>query len=505
MAAEHRPHPRAARSARAGPRSTTRPARTCTGRSAHCVGRPHRRPGRHDRSRGVPGAVAPQSARRTRCGSAPGARGGVRDGRLAGACRSARGGTRRLGRRRRPAAALAADTPRGADPPAADAEPAALARPARCTSNHCAQRHATPLGLHSWTGRFDADEARRRSSSGSRGPRSASGCAATGLDGFDPRPRAGDRSVRHASTAVRGTWCRSVPQQVLAGRQFDTGAAGGRVGELRRQLGSSAAGKKMRELISTYGDLITEVLPCVLVSPDSLARFFPAVAGLFDIVVFDEASQVRVADAVGAMGRARSVVVVGDSKQMPPTSFAESVHGRRRLDAEPATGSSRTRSRSSPSACRPGSTPAAELALPQPGRGADRLQQRPLLRRRACRRSRAPTGPDRSGGSRWSAWTGSSSAAARGGCCAPTRWRREAVVGRDRGAGSPRRPDGAAVARRGHVQPAAARPHRGPAAGRWTTPGSPRRSTTPTGCSSRTWRTCRATSATSSCSRPRSA
>jgi hypothetical protein len=43
----------------------------------------------------------------------------------------------------------------------------------------------------------------------------------------------------------------------------------------------------------------------------------------FDLVVFDEASQIRVADAVGAMGRAHSAVVVGDSKQMPPTSFAE--------------------------------------------------------------------------------------------------------------------------------------------------------------------------------------
>ena len=61
----------------------------------------------------------------------------------------------------------------------------------------------------------------------------------------------------------------------------------------------------------------------MLVSPDSLARFFPARPDLFDIVVFDEASQIRVADAIGAMGRARSVVVVGDSKQMPPTSFAE--------------------------------------------------------------------------------------------------------------------------------------------------------------------------------------
>ena len=96
------------------------------------------------------------------------------------------------------------------------------------------------------------------------------------------------------------------------------------MGQLQRQLSAKRGGMKVRELISTFGDLITGVLPCVLVSPDSLARFFPATTGLFDIVVFDEASQVRVADAIGAMGRARSVVVVGDSKQMPPTSFAES-------------------------------------------------------------------------------------------------------------------------------------------------------------------------------------
>ena len=58
-----------------------------------------------------------------------------------------------------------------------------------------------------------------------------------------------------------------------------------------------------------------------------MARFFPAAAGQFDLVVFDEASQIRVADAVGALGRARAAVVVGDSKQMPPTSFAEPSSG----------------------------------------------------------------------------------------------------------------------------------------------------------------------------------
>jgi hypothetical protein len=83
----------------------------------------------------------------------------------------------------------------------------------------------------------------------------------------------------------------------------------------------------VRSLLAQYGELITQVMPCVLVSPDSVARFFPAVSGLFDLVVFDEASQIRVADAVGALGRAKAAVVVGDSKQMPPTAFAEPASG----------------------------------------------------------------------------------------------------------------------------------------------------------------------------------
>src|SRR3712207_1451031 len=81
-------------------------------------------------------------------------------------------------------------------------------------------------------------------------------------------------------------------------------------------------------------------MPCVLVSTDSVARFFPAQAGLFDLVVFDEASQIRVADAVGALGRARAAVVVGDSRQMPPTSFAEPTYGGTDDDAVELLGTS---------------------------------------------------------------------------------------------------------------------------------------------------------------------
>ena len=179
-----------------------------------------------------------------------------------------------------------------------------------------------------------------------RGVATASGRerrAATGLDGFDPE--AHDRSVRRfteASAAVRAHLRTAIPAEVLAARRApghgpaSTGRQPGspealdrrheqELGALQRELARQRGGVGVRALMSTYGDLVTRLTPCVLVSPDSLARFFPVRADMFDLVVFDEASQIRVADAVGAMGRARSVVVVGDSKQLPPSTFAESL------------------------------------------------------------------------------------------------------------------------------------------------------------------------------------
>jgi hypothetical protein len=147
---------------------------------------------------------------------------------------------------------------------------------------------------------------------------------ATGLDGFDPlaHGRAITRFT-HSAQGVRSQMSTAVPAQVLASRPFHASTARGQVGALQRELGRQRGGLGVRALLATYGELLTQLMPCVLVSPDSLARFFPVGNQTFDLVVFDEASQIRVADAVGAMGRSRSVVVVGDSKQMPPTSFAE--------------------------------------------------------------------------------------------------------------------------------------------------------------------------------------
>lgn len=148
--------------------------------------------------------------------------------------------------------------------------------------------------------------------------------SATGLDTFDATSHI--KSVGRFSTStagIRDELRTAVPQEIVEQRPFSTQTERGQVGELRRQLNKQRGGLKVRALLEQYGDLITQLMPCVLVSPDSVARFFPVGSQTFDLVVFDEASQIRVADAIGAMGRAASVVVVGDSKQMPPTSFAE--------------------------------------------------------------------------------------------------------------------------------------------------------------------------------------
>lgn len=160
---------------------------------------------------------------------------------------------------------------------------------------------------------------------------------ATGLDQFDAGAHL--KAVeRFASSQVnlREALKSSIPQDVLDSRPFQSATDRGQVGALRRELGKQRRAMKVRELLETYGDLITQVMPCVLVSPDSVARFFPVGSITFDLVVFDEASQIRVADAIGALGRARSAVIVGDSKQMPPTSFAEpSDTGLAEIDEEP--------------------------------------------------------------------------------------------------------------------------------------------------------------------------
>ena len=147
---------------------------------------------------------------------------------------------------------------------------------------------------------------------------------ATTLDAFDSEiHELAIGRFTNSSDDVRNSLVKEIPARLVGGRTFDPLSAGGQIGELNRQLDRKVGGLRVRPLLDRFGPLISQLVPCMLMSPESVARFFPVRHDIFDIVVFDEASQIRVADAIGSMGRGASVVVVGDSKQMPPTSFAE--------------------------------------------------------------------------------------------------------------------------------------------------------------------------------------
>ena len=141
----------------------------------------------------------------------------------------------------------------------------------------------------------------------------------TGLDAFDAAVHARLlEDYRDTLGRLRKALTPELLSSVLAHRDQVLREAGSRAEELRREVRRRRGSLNVRGLIDSYWDLVVAITPCLLVSPDSAARFFPADRRYVDVVIFDEASQITVAGAVGAMGRGRSVVVVGDPKQMPP-------------------------------------------------------------------------------------------------------------------------------------------------------------------------------------------
>ncbi len=104
-------------------------------------------------------------------------------------------------------------------------------------------------------------------------------------------------------------------------------AAAGQMGRLQSEMDKQRQHKAIRVLMQEAGQAIQRIKPIFMMSPLSIATFLPPDNVAFDLVIFDEASQVRPVDAFGAILRGRQVVVVGDSRQLPPTTFFERVVG----------------------------------------------------------------------------------------------------------------------------------------------------------------------------------
>ncbi|MBA9076829.1 DUF3320 domain-containing protein [Rufibacter quisquiliarum] len=93
------------------------------------------------------------------------------------------------------------------------------------------------------------------------------------------------------------------------------------IGILQRNIRNNGRATSIRKLFDSIPNLLARLCPCMLMSPISVAQYFDANSAKFDLVVFDEASQMPTCEAVGAIARGTNVIVVGDPKQMPPTSF----------------------------------------------------------------------------------------------------------------------------------------------------------------------------------------
>ncbi|WP_128254259.1 DUF4011 domain-containing protein [Falsirhodobacter deserti] len=93
------------------------------------------------------------------------------------------------------------------------------------------------------------------------------------------------------------------------------------LGTLRHQMGLKRPSMPIRTLVAEMPTSFTRLAPCVLMSPLSVAQYLPAGQAAFDVVIFDEASQITTWDAIGAIARGRQAIVVGDPKQLPPTNF----------------------------------------------------------------------------------------------------------------------------------------------------------------------------------------
>ncbi len=97
------------------------------------------------------------------------------------------------------------------------------------------------------------------------------------------------------------------------------------MGRLRREIQKKSKHLPIRQLVQRLPTLLPKLKPCLLMSPLSVAQYLEAGHALFDVVIFDEASQIPVWDAVGAIARGKQLVCVGDPKQLPPTSFFQHV------------------------------------------------------------------------------------------------------------------------------------------------------------------------------------
>jgi superfamily I DNA and RNA helicase subunit len=118
--------------------------------------------------------------------------------------------------------------------------------------------------------------------------------------------------------------CQKVQQIISAempSKHARTNTTATELGKLRSAVNRQRCIMPVRKLLSEFSTVALRLKPCMLMSPLSVAQYLPPGRSDFDLVIFDEASQITPWDALGAIARGKQLIVVGDPKQLPPTSF----------------------------------------------------------------------------------------------------------------------------------------------------------------------------------------
>ena len=131
-----------------------------------------------------------------------------------------------------------------------------------------------------------------------------------------------EREFAAVAADVRGAAVAEVLRTVGAARpELAAVSRNSGLGLLRHQMQLKRPSCSIRRLLGELQADVFRLTPCVLMSPLSVAQFLPAEFPQFDVVIFDEASQITPWNAAGALGRGRQAIIVGDPQQLPPTQF----------------------------------------------------------------------------------------------------------------------------------------------------------------------------------------
>ena len=117
---------------------------------------------------------------------------------------------------------------------------------------------------------------------------------------------------------------RARARYILSNKLPDAGrtpSSSSELGLLWHEIGKKRRHMPLRKLIPKIQDVLKAIKPCFMMSPLSVAQYLPPGSIKFDVIIFDEASQICPEDAIGAISRGKQLVVAGDDEQLPPTTF----------------------------------------------------------------------------------------------------------------------------------------------------------------------------------------